>query len=112
MSKFQRKEVPRQSLWKRAKKIFYRKDPLRPRNIDLTGSIAIFHQTSMLTNSLGEPSEGIFAPNKVRNQKYSILSFVPLVLYEQFKYFLNLYFLLVALTQFIPPLQIGTNHII
>lgn len=30
-----------------------------------------------------------------------------MVLYEQFKFFFNLYFLLVALSQFIPPLKIG-----
>lgn len=43
----------------------------------------------------------------MRNQKYNVVSFLPLVLYEQFKYFFNLYFLLVALSQFIPPLKIG-----
>jgi hypothetical protein len=31
---------------------------------------------------------------------------VPQVLYEQFRYFFNLYFLLVALSQFIPALQV------
>ena len=48
-----------------------------------------------------------FPPNIVRNQQYSILSFVPVVLFNQFKFFFNLYFLLVALTQFIPVLQVG-----
>ncbi|CAO1634426.1 unnamed protein product [Sympodiomycopsis kandeliae] len=45
--------------------------------------------------------------NIVRNQKYSLITFLPMVLYEQFKFFFNLYFLLVALSQFIPPLKIG-----
>jgi phospholipid-translocating ATPase len=45
--------------------------------------------------------------NVVRNQKYSVVSFLPTVLYEQFRYFYNLYFLLVALSQLIKPLQIG-----
>lgn len=48
-----------------------------------------------------------FPPNIVRNQKYNLLSFLPLVLYEQFKFFFNLYFLLVALSQFVPALKIG-----
>ncbi|KAI9221330.1 aminophospholipid-transporting P-type ATPase [Blastocladiella britannica] len=48
-----------------------------------------------------------FPPNAVKNQKYTLVSFVPVVLYEQFKYFFNLYFLLVACSQFIPSLQIG-----
>jgi phospholipid-translocating ATPase len=48
-----------------------------------------------------------YAANVVRNQKYNILTFLPKVLYEQFKFFFNLYFLLVALSQFIPALKIG-----
>ncbi|KAN0027458.1 hypothetical protein ACTFIU_010412 [Dictyostelium citrinum] len=48
-----------------------------------------------------------YPPNVVRNQKYNIYSFIFVILYEQFKYFFNLYFLLVALSQFIPPLQTG-----
>nr|GAT57602.1 predicted protein [Mycena chlorophos] len=48
-----------------------------------------------------------FPPNIVRNQKYNAFTFLPLVFYEQFKFFFNLYFLLVALSQFIPALRIG-----
>jgi phospholipid-translocating ATPase len=45
--------------------------------------------------------------NLVVNTKYTVLSFLPKVLYEQFKYFWNLYFLLVAVSQIFPPLRIG-----
>ncbi|KAK0568602.1 putative aminophospholipid-translocase [Tilletia horrida] len=48
-----------------------------------------------------------YPANVVRNQKYNVASFIPIVLYEQFKFFFNLYFLLVALSQFIPALKIG-----
>lgn len=48
-----------------------------------------------------------FPPNTVRNQKYNAFTFLPLVFYEQFKFFFNLYFLLVALSQFVPALKIG-----
>lgn len=48
-----------------------------------------------------------FPPNVVRNQKYNLITFLPLVFYEQFKFFFNLYFLLVALSQFVPALKIG-----
>lgn len=48
-----------------------------------------------------------FPPNVVRNQKYTIVTFLPLVIYAQFKFFFNLYFLLVALSQFVPALKIG-----
>ena len=51
-----------------------------------------------------------FPPNIVRNQKYNAFTFLPIVFYEQFKFFFNLYFLLVALSQFIPALKIGESH--
>ncbi len=67
---------------------------------------------------LGEQPAG-FAPNVVRNQKYTLLSFLPVVndyyfiskvLYEQFKFFFNLYFLLVALSQLVKALQVGKKY--
>ncbi len=45
--------------------------------------------------------------NVVRNQKYSLLSFVPKVLYQQFQYFFNLFYLVTALSQFIPAFKVG-----
>ncbi|TPX64826.1 hypothetical protein SpCBS45565_g05617 [Spizellomyces sp. 'palustris'] len=62
-----------------------------PRTITLAGNVA---------------SEK-YPPNVIRNQKYNVVTFLPTVLYEQFKFFFNLYFLLVALSQFIPALKIG-----
>uniref|UniRef100_A0A7E4VPP5 Phospholipid-transporting ATPase n=1 Tax=Panagrellus redivivus TaxID=6233 RepID=A0A7E4VPP5_PANRE len=50
---------------------------------------------------------GNFPRNVVCNQKYNMFTFVPLVLFQQFKFFLNLYFLLMACSQFIPAIQIG-----
>lgn len=38
-----------------------------------------------------------------------MVSFLPLVFYEQFKFFFNFYFLVVALSQFIPALKIGKS---
>ncbi|KAI0651082.1 aminophospholipid-transporting P-type ATPase [Trametes meyenii] len=54
-----------------------------------------------------EKLQGKYPPNLVRNQKYNVFTFLPLVFYEQFKFFFNLYFLLVALSQFVPALKIG-----
>ncbi|MEJ1279345.1 hypothetical protein NN561_010276 [Cricetulus griseus] len=45
--------------------------------------------------------------NSIKNQKYNIFTFIPGVLYEQFKFFLNLYFLVVSCSQFVPALKIG-----
>ncbi|CAH2350246.1 probable phospholipid-transporting ATPase Neo1p [[Candida] railenensis] len=48
-----------------------------------------------------------YASNAVSNAKYNPVTFIPIILYEQFKFFFNLYFLLVALSQAIPQLRIG-----
>lgn len=48
-----------------------------------------------------------YPANAIRNQKYNVISFLPLVLFEQFKFFLNLYFLIMALSQFHPDIRIG-----
>lgn len=45
--------------------------------------------------------------NRIDNSKYSLLTFIPMVFYHQFKHFLNLYFLLIALTQFYDLLRVG-----
>ncbi|KAL7741981.1 hypothetical protein ACLKA6_012185 [Drosophila palustris] len=57
--------------------------------------------------NLGRPNTEKFPPNEIRNQKYNFITFLPLVLFEQFRFFLNLYFLLMALSQFIPDIRIG-----
>lgn len=56
---------------------------------------------------IGRKSNESFTPNMIRNQKYNIITFIPLVLFHQFKFFLNLYFLVMAVSQFIPDVRIG-----
>ena len=48
-----------------------------------------------------------FPPNVVSNAKYTLWSFLPKTLYNEFSLFLNIYFLLVALSQILPFLRIG-----
>jgi len=50
---------------------------------------------------------GSFPTNAVVNTKYNVLTFVPVVLYNQFKHFFNLFFLIITVSQFYPPLQVG-----
>ena len=57
--------------------------------------------------SIGQYPPPRFPPNAVSNAKYTIWSFLPRTLYNEFSFFFNLYFLLVALSQIIPPLRIG-----
>jgi len=64
-------------------------------------------EASSRTVWVGRPTIQQFPPNVIRNQKYSLFSFIPLVLFNQFKFFLNLYFLIMACSQFIPQLRIG-----
>lgn len=59
------------------------------------------------TIRIGEACLGKYPANVIRNQKYNVITFLPLVLFQQFKLFLNLYFLLMAISQFIPQLRLG-----
>lgn len=46
-------------------------------------------------------------PNIVRNQRYSIISLIPTVLFYQFQFFSNFFFLFIAVTQIFPLLRVG-----
>lgn len=48
-----------------------------------------------------------YPPNVVSNAKYTAFTFLPITLYNEFSFFFNMYFLLVALSQAIPALRIG-----
>jgi phospholipid-translocating ATPase len=63
--------------------------------------------TSFTPTETKDKLQSKFPANTVRNQKYNVFTFLPIVFYEQFKFFFNLYFLLVALSQFIPALRTG-----
>lgn len=56
---------------------------------------------------VGQRQSTRFPTNAVSNAKYTPYSFVPRTLFNEFKFFFNLYFLLVALSQIIKPLRIG-----
>ncbi|PVH75740.1 P-type ATPase-like protein [Cadophora sp. DSE1049] len=62
---------------------------------------------SSRTVSIGTSQSARFPPNAVSNAKYTPISFLPRTLYNEFSFFFNMYFLLVALSQAIPPLRIG-----
>ena len=57
--------------------------------------------------NIGQYPAPRFPPNAISNAKYTPWSFLPRTLYNEFSFFINLYFLIVALSQVIPPLQIG-----
>jgi phospholipid-translocating ATPase len=57
--------------------------------------------------SVGQMQTKKYPPNVVSNAKYTLWSFLPRTLYNEFSFFLNIYFLLVALSQIIPYLRIG-----
>ena len=48
-----------------------------------------------------------YASNQLNNRKYNVFSFLPVVLYNEFKFFFNLFFLIIAMTQFVPGLKVG-----
>uniref|UniRef100_A0A667GTR0 Phospholipid-transporting ATPase n=1 Tax=Lynx canadensis TaxID=61383 RepID=A0A667GTR0_LYNCA len=47
--------------------------------------------------------------NVINNQKYNVFTFLPGVLFNQFKFF-NLYFLLLACSQFVPEMRLGALY--
>ncbi|TNV85311.1 hypothetical protein FGO68_gene5532 [Halteria grandinella] len=49
----------------------------------------------------------MFPSNKLVNTKYNVFTFIPVVLYNQFKFFFNLFFLLICLSQLFPALKVG-----
>ncbi|KAI8956962.1 phospholipid-translocating P-type ATPase [Daldinia sp. FL1419] len=59
------------------------------------------------TVAVGSPQPIRYPPNLVSNAKYTALTFLPITLYNEFSFFFNMYFLLVALSQAIPALRIG-----
>lgn len=73
-----------------------------PRNDTQTASNAASRNIS-----IGQYPPPRFPPNAVSNAKYTAWSFLPRTLYNEFSFFFNLYFLLVALSQIIPSLRIG-----
>ncbi|CAM2716515.1 unnamed protein product [Rotaria socialis] len=67
------------------------------------------HKTQPRNVIIGRPDLNTirYPKNVIRNQKYSIITFIPLCLYEQFSVFLNLYFLIIGLSQFIPMFRVN-----
>ena len=63
--------------------------------------------TTQRTISVGAPQTSRFPANAVSNAKYTPWSFLPRTLYNEFSFFINMYFLLVALSQIIKPLRLG-----
>ena len=57
--------------------------------------------------NIGQHPARRFPPNAVSNAKYTPWSFLPRTLYNEFSFFINMYFLLVSLSQIIKPLRIG-----
>lgn len=56
---------------------------------------------------VGQSQKLRYPANVVSNAKYTAWSFLPRTLYNEFSFFFNIYFLLVALSQIIPILRIG-----
>ncbi|KAK7750230.1 putative aminophospholipid-translocase [Diatrype stigma] len=57
--------------------------------------------------AVGSSQSTRFPPNIVSNAKYTAFTFLPVTLYNEFSFFFNMYFLLVALSQAVPALRIG-----
>lgn len=76
---------------KKVRKVFFNDIQEVPRTIYLTGEC--------------DPPNN--QTNIVKNTKYNLFTFVPKVLFNQFKFFFNLFFLITALTQLIEIFRVG-----
>lgn len=66
-----------------------------------------YHPRAIYLARPSGPTDQTFPANIIRNQKYNVITFVPLVLFEFFSMFLNMFFLVMACTQLIPALEVG-----
>ncbi|KAH9387320.1 phospholipid-translocating ATPase [Nematocida major] len=57
-------------------------------------------------NNLKHPEEN-YPRNIIRNQKYSLITFIPLVFAQQLKHFLNIFFILVMVLQGFPAVRVS-----
>ena len=72
------------------------------RNIDMV------HKRKILINKFSsKPKNYTKFENVIKNQKYNIITFLPLALFNQFRFFNNQFYLLMAISQFIPELKVG-----
>jgi phospholipid-translocating ATPase len=75
----------------RFKEYFWKEVQTRKRKVHLSGEVSPKNNQN----------------NLVKNTKYNLLTFVPKVLYNQFKFFYNMFFLINALTQLVEILRVG-----
>ncbi|KAH0481634.1 MAG: hypothetical protein KVP17_003764 [Porospora cf. gigantea B] len=61
----------------------------------------------MYEKGLVRTTPSVFPANSVKNRRYNLLTFVPGVLFEQFRMFQNSFYLCVCLSQLVPALQVG-----
>lgn len=82
-------------------------DFIRQELADMRENPDAFNNQESREVTVGQTQKNRFPTNVVSNAKYTAWSFLPRTLYNEFSFFLNIYFLLVALSQIIPFLRIG-----
>ena len=84
-------KIPRPTLFQRFSKFIFRNVSTEERFINQSGGV--YPPTSI--------------NNRTDNTRYNFFTFIPVIFFNQFKHFLNMFFLVMALSQFYPPLRIG-----
>ena len=70
--------------------------------------VNMIHKRRIYINTVSSSSKNYTKfKNIIRNQKYSIITFIPLCLYNQFKFFNNQFYLLLAISQFFDEFKVG-----
>ena len=95
------KEVPRYSVNKKSSSLTKYCSKIFPclKKVDTTSSRIVYFcdETLNITNW----------SNEEENNKYNIVTFLPVVLFNQFKQFGNFFYLIMSITQFFPELKVG-----
>jgi len=76
-----------------------------PRTVFINGCPQVSRK-NFISGNKKSPAEK-YPSNVICNRKYNLITFLPMVLFNQFKFFLNFYFLIMACSQFIPELRVG-----
>lgn len=70
------------------------------------GKTRTVHANILYDNAKGEDNPNRhYADNKIKTTKYTLLSFLPKNLFEQFHRFANVYFVFIALLNFVPVVK-------
>jgi len=81
--------------------------PQQPRASQLRRGQTVLQKEIRTVHSLDDPFNRSFCDNKIMTSKYTVLTFLPKNLFEQFSKLANVYFLFISFMQMVPMISIS-----